>query len=86
MNLTWISSLYNKGKSMFSGLWNKIKNFGVGKAIEALDNIEKPLGDKIEEKKKMLQLLDSQGLAKWIVDEVQFWLRSYFKVPQPPSQ
>lgn len=84
MHLTWISNTLKKGKDMFSGLWQKIKNFGVGKAIDALDNIEKPLGDKIEDKKKILQLMDSQALAKWIVDEVQFWLREYFKVPQPP--
>lgn len=68
---------------MLSGLWQKIKNFGVGKAIDALDNLEKPLGDKLEDQRKKLEQLDSYGLSKWIVDEVQEWLRAYFKIPAP---
>lgn len=68
---------------MLSGIWQKIKNFGVGKAIDALDNLEKPLGDKLEDQRKKLEQLDSYGLSKWIVDEVQKWLRAYFKIPEP---
>lgn len=71
---------------MLSGFFAKIKNFGVGKAIDALDNLEKPLGDKLAEQQKKLELLDSYGLSKWIVDQVQFWLREYFKIPQPPAK
>lgn len=80
MNLTWISNTLKKGKAMFSGLWQKIKNFGVGKAIDALDNLEKPLGDRIEEQKQKINSLNSQQLSKWIVDEVQKWLRIYFNI------
>lgn len=68
---------------MFSGFFAKIKNFGVGKAIDALDNLEEPLGDKLEDQRKKIEQLDSYGLSKWIVDEVQEWLRAYFKIPPP---
>lgn len=69
---------------MFKMILDKIKNFGIGHAINALDNLEKPLGEKLEAQQKRLEQLDSYGLAKWIVDEVQEWLRAYFKIPFPP--
>lgn len=68
---------------MFLRWIQKIKNFGVGKAIDALDNLEKPLGDRIEEQKKKISAMDSYALATWIVDEVQVWLRDYFKISPP---
>ena len=68
---------------MLKNFFAKIKNYGVGKAINALDNLEQPLGDKLEAQRKKIEQLDSYGLSKWIVDEVQDWLRSYFKIPQP---
>lgn len=66
---------------MIKNFFNKIKNFGVGKAIDALDNIEEPLGNRIEIQRKKIAEMDSQALSKWIVDEVQGWLRAYFKIP-----
>lgn len=66
---------------MIKNFFLKIKNFGVGKAIDALDNIEEPLGNRIEIQRKKIAEMDSQALSKWIVDEVQGWLRAYFKIP-----
>lgn len=66
---------------MIKNFFNKIKNFGVGKAINALDNIEKPLGDKIEEQRQKIASMNSYELSTWIVDQVQWWLRAYFKIP-----
>lgn len=71
--------------NFFKGLGDKIKNWGIGKAIDALDNLEQPLGDKLEAQRQKLEKLDSYGLSKWIVDEVQEWLRAYFKIPPPPT-
>lgn len=71
---------------MLSGFFARIKNWGVGHAIDALDNLEKPLGEKIDAQLARLRELDAYGLAKWIVDEVQEWLRAYFKLPPPPPK
>lgn len=71
---------------MIKNFFNKIKNFGVGKAINALDNIEKPLGDKIEEQRQKIASMNSYELSTWIVDQVQWWLRAYFDIPQPEKK
>lgn len=68
---------------MFSKWFSKLKNFGVEKAINALDNVEKPLGDKIEVIRYQFEKLDSYGIAKLIIDQVQDVLRAYFKLPPP---
>ena len=60
---------------------DKVKNFGVGAAINALDNIEKPLGDRIEQIREQFVQLSSYGMAKMLVDNVQDLLRKYFKIP-----
>ena len=70
---------------MFGWIISKIKNFGVEKAIEALDNLEKPLGDRLDESIKKFSELDGHGAAILIIDEVQELLRAYFKIP-PPSK
>lgn len=64
-----------------------IKNFGVGHAIDALDNLEIPLGNEIEKQKQKIQSMNSRQMAVWIVDQVQSWLRKYFKIdpPLPPE-
>ncbi len=59
----------------------KIKNVGVGKAIDLLDNFEKPLAQKIEAEKQKLNSMSSEEQAKWIVDAVQTALRIYAAVP-----
>lgn len=64
----------------------KIKNWGIGHAVDSLDNLEQPLGDKIEAQLAKIRELDGRGLAKWIVDEVQDWLRLYFQLPPPPAK
>lgn len=65
---------------------NKIKNFGVAKAIDALDNLEKPLGDRIKASMDQFQQLDAYGIAKMMIDEVQDLARDYFKIPAPAKQ
>lgn len=69
---------------MFTWIASKIKNFGVNKAIEALDNIEKPLGERIDASIKKFNELDGYGIAKMVIDEIQDLLRAYFKIPPPP--
>ena len=64
-------------------LVKKVKNIGVGKCIDALDNIEPELANSIEVQKQKVSAMNSKELATFIVDKVQFWLREYFKVPQP---
>lgn len=59
----------------------KVKNLGVGKAIDLLDNFEKPLAAKIEEQKIKLNSMSSEEQAKWIVDTVQVALRIYASIP-----
>lgn len=66
---------------MFKKWLDRIKNWGVKHAIDALDNLEKPLGAKIQGSLDEIHKLDGYGLAKWIVDEVQEWLRIYFNLP-----
>lgn len=60
---------------------DKIKNWGIGAAVEALDNLEKPLGEKIQSSIDEFRKLDGYGVAKMIIDEVQELLRDYFKLP-----
>ena len=60
-----------------------VKRWGVGKAIDALDNIEEPLGKKIQDSIDEFRKLDGRGIAKMMVDEVQSLLRSYFKIELP---
>jgi len=62
---------------------SKLKNYGVAKAIDALDNIEKPLGDKINSSIKQFNELDGYGIAVLVIDEIQGLLRAYFKIPPP---
>jgi len=71
---------------MFNWIVSKIKNFGVGHAIDALDNIEKPLGDRIDASLKEFNKLDAYGVAKMMIDEIQDLLRAYFKIPKPEDR
>lgn len=66
---------------MFKKLFSSIKNYGVGKAIDSLDNLEPILAEKIEEQKKKINAMTSKEQSKWIIDEVQGWLRHYAKIP-----
>lgn len=61
----------------------KIKNYGMAKAIDALDNIERPLGIRIQNSIDEFRKLDGYGVAVMMVDEIQSLLRSYFKIPPP---
>lgn len=67
-----------------SWLISKIKTYGVRAAISALDNIEKPLGAKINSSIKEFAQLDGYGVAKLTIDEIQFLLYAYFQI-QPPE-
>lgn len=67
---------------MWKSLLLKIKNYGVSKAIDALDNLEQPLGERLELLRKQIEELDSQGFAKLLIDEIQTLLRQYFKIPE----
>lgn len=58
----------------------KIKNYGIAKAIDALDNIERPLGVRIQNSIDEFRKLDGYGVAVMMVDEIQLLLRSYFKI------
>ncbi len=71
---------------MFSWIATKIKNFGVAKAINALDNLEGPLGDRITNSIQEFQKLDGYGIAVLMIDEVQDLLRAYFKIPPPQKE
>ncbi len=68
---------------MFTWIINKIKVYGVAKAIDALDNLEKPLGDRITLSIQKFNELDGYGIAVLMIDEVQSLLRSYFKIEAP---
>ncbi len=74
---------------MFSGWIKKIKNWGIGAVIDGLDNIEKPLGDHIQNSIDEFRKLDGHGLAKMVIDQIQSLLRAYFKLPSkentPPN-
>lgn len=67
---------------MFKKILARIKNYGVGKAIDSLDNFEAPLAAKIEEQKVKINSMTSEQQAKWIVDEVQSALRIYANIPK----
>lgn len=67
---------------MFKWIFNKIKTYGVGAAIEALDNLERPLGEKIDASIKEFNKLDGYGIAKMVIDWIQELLRAYFKLPE----
>lgn len=60
----------------------KVKNLGVGKAIDLLDNFEQPLAAKIEDQKHKLNSMSSEEQARWIVDTVQTALRIYANIPK----
>lgn len=62
----------------------KIKNYGMAKAIDALDNIERPLGVRIQNSIDEFRKLDGYGVAVIMIDEIQSLLRAYFRIP--PSQ
>jgi hypothetical protein len=68
-----------------SWLISKIKNFGVKAAVQALDNLEKPLGDKINSSIKQFAELDGYGVAKLVIDEIQQMLYAYFGITPPPE-
>lgn len=63
--------------------FSKIKNYGVGKTIDALDNLEGPLGEWFDKSIKEFSELNGKGAAILIIDQVQFMMRAYFKIPQP---
>ncbi len=62
---------------------NWIKNWGIGHAIQALDNIEPVLGTKIQNSLADFHKLDGQGVAKLMIDEIQTLLYAYFKITPP---
>ena len=65
---------------MFKNLINRIKAFGVGKAINALDLLEGQLESKLEEFKKETSKMDSHQMAVFLIDQVQDALRQHFKL------
>ena len=68
---------------MFKWITDKIKTYGVSHAVDALDRLEKPLGDRIEASMEKFNELDPHGLAKIMIDEVQSLLRAYFGIKDP---
>lgn len=70
---------------MFNSWIQKIKNWGVGAAIDALDAAEGPLGDRIQGSIDEFRKLDGHGVAILLVDEIQSFLREFFKLPAKPK-
>lgn len=66
---------------IFKRIAAKIKNVGVGTAINMLDNFEAPLAVKIEEQKAKLNAMSSEQQSKWIIDTIQAALRIYANIP-----
>lgn len=66
--------------NIFKKITEKIKNLGVGAAINSLDNFEAPLADLIEEKKKEFNSMSSEQQSKWIIDKIQQALRVYANI------
>lgn len=66
--------------NIFKKITEKIKNLGVGAAINSLDNLEAPLADLIEEKKKEFNSMSSEQQSKWIIDKIQQALRVYANI------
>jgi len=66
--------------NIFKKIAEKIKNFGVGAAINSLDNFEAPLADLIEEKKKEFNSMSSKEQATWIIDKIQTALKIYANI------
>lgn len=64
-------------------LLTKIKNYGIKAAIQSLDNIEQPLGKKIQDSIDEFRKLDGYGVSKMMVDEIQDLLYAYFKITPP---
>lgn len=71
---------------MFTWIFTKFKNFGVSKAIAALDNLEVPLGQKIDASIKEFGQLNGYGISVMVIDELQDLLRAYFKIEAPKKQ
>jgi len=67
-------------------LINKIKVWGIGAAVEALDRLEQPLGDKIQDSIDEFRKLDGHGVAILLVDQAQEMLRAYFNLPKPEKK
>ena len=67
-------------------MFNWLKNWGAKHAIAALDNIEAPLGKKIQDSIDEFRKLDGYGVAKLLIDEVQSLLYSYFKITPPDDK
>lgn len=57
-------------------LWNTLKSDGIDIAINALDNLEDLLTERIEKYKKELDAKTSREQAIWIIDQVQDLLRN----------
>lgn len=67
---------------MFSGLMDKIRNWGVGKAIAALDLLEPILTERLNDAKKQIDEMDSKQLSVYLIDQVQDTLRKHFNIPE----
>lgn len=66
---------------MFKKWFLRFKYWGLGSAIDALDNFKTPLGTKIQADLDQIHELSGYGLACWLIEEVKSWLRIYFKLP-----
>ena len=65
---------------MFTNLWNKIRNFGVSKAINALDLLQPAVEKKLEEFKAETAKMNSRQMSIFIIDQVQDALRKHFNI------
>lgn len=68
-----------------SWIITKLKAFGIKAAIQALSNIERPLGEKINSGIKQFAELDGYGVARLVIGEIQQMLYAYFNIPVPPE-
>lgn len=65
--LTWLKNLFSTKRI-------------IAFAINELDLIEPILASQIDNAKNSFNALDSKAKAKWIVDQVQDFLRNRFKI------
>lgn len=60
----------------------KNEKFLIGKTIDSLDLLEKPLAKEIEKIKEMFNAMNSAQKSKCIIDKVQGLLRAKFGVAE----
>jgi len=57
-----------------------LRSFGIKRAIDSLDDVEKPLAELLEGEKKKIEAMDTDALAKYLIDEIQYELKKKFNL------